>query len=65
MFHRAHFISATAVTVAAFILLLAALYPSFPWHGIAYAQDPNTPPTFNGESTTRTVPEKAMALALP
>ena len=56
MFHRVHFISATAVTVAAFILLLAALSPSFPWHGIAHAQ---TAPTFDdGESTTRTVPEK-------
>ena len=59
MFHRVHFISATAVTVAAFILLLAALSPSFPWHGIAYAQDPNTAPTFDeGDPTTRTVPEK-------
>ena len=57
MFHRAHFISATAVTVAAFILLLAALSPSFPWHGIAHAQT-NNAPTFDGESTTRTVPEK-------
>ena len=56
MFHRSHFISATAVTVAAFILLLAALSPSFPWHGIAHAQ---TAPTFDeGDSTARTVPEK-------
>ena len=56
MFHRVHFISATAVAVAAFIFLLAALSPSFPWHGIAHAQ---TAPTFGeDESTTRTVPEK-------
>ena len=57
MFHRVHFISATAVTVAVFILLLAALSPSFPWHGIAHAQT-NNAPTFDDESTTRTVPEK-------
>ena len=57
MFHRVHLISATAVTVAAFILLLAALSPSFPWHGIAHAQD-NTAPTFGEDaSTTRTVQE--------
>ena len=58
MFHRAHFISATAVAVAAFIFLLAALSPSFPWHGIAHAQTNNAPAFDDGDSTARTVPEK-------